>query len=244
MRRWCVRILVCLTLGLLTTVAVAWTSAVWIGFGAVPGYGRALRNSAHEPIALIDTFRRVGAQRWTASLKWTTSKRGDDDSWRLAYSASTAEMVAALGSRWAAPPRWGRIPEPSDLDHFPDPIAQPIWVQDAHGWPWLAVWCEWSNSGVSLSPGVAHLGGGIDLTLHPPGPFDPFALRALPCRPIPAGLAADTFLFAFAWIVLLSTTQLIRTRLRLRRGHCPACGYDLAGNTTGVCPECGKGAPS
>ena len=25
-------------------------------------------------------------------------------------------------------------------------------------------------------------------------------------------------------------------------GHCPKCGYDLAGNTAGVCPECGKSA--
>jgi hypothetical protein len=26
---------------------------------------------------------------------------------------------------------------------------------------------------------------------------------------------------------------------RLRRGLCPACGYDLRGNVSGVCPECG-----
>jgi len=27
---------------------------------------------------------------------------------------------------------------------------------------------------------------------------------------------------------------------RLARGHCPGCGYDLSGNTTGICPECGN----
>jgi len=26
-------------------------------------------------------------------------------------------------------------------------------------------------------------------------------------------------------------------------GHCTACGYDLTGNTSGVCPECGKTVP-
>ena len=26
---------------------------------------------------------------------------------------------------------------------------------------------------------------------------------------------------------------------RRRRGLCPACGYDLTGNVSGVCPECG-----
>jgi hypothetical protein len=30
-----------------------------------------------------------------------------------------------------------------------------------------------------------------------------------------------------------------RSRRGRRRDHCPTCGYNLAGNTTGVCPECG-----
>jgi hypothetical protein len=28
------------------------------------------------------------------------------------------------------------------------------------------------------------------------------------------------------------------------RGRCPACGYNLAGNISGVCPECGAGIPT
>ena len=28
---------------------------------------------------------------------------------------------------------------------------------------------------------------------------------------------------------------------RKRRGRCPQCGYDLTGNVSGVCPECGQG---
>lgn len=30
------------------------------------------------------------------------------------------------------------------------------------------------------------------------------------------------------------------TRLRHPPGHCQECGYDLTGNESGVCPECGK----
>lgn len=30
--------------------------------------------------------------------------------------------------------------------------------------------------------------------------------------------------------------------LRRKRGHCEHCNYDLAGNTTGICPECGRTA--
>ena len=31
-----------------------------------------------------------------------------------------------------------------------------------------------------------------------------------------------------------------RRRRHAARGLCPACGYDLTGNTSGVCPECGN----
>lgn len=31
-----------------------------------------------------------------------------------------------------------------------------------------------------------------------------------------------------------------RRSRRLRRGQCPSCGYDLTGNVSGVCPECGR----
>jgi hypothetical protein len=29
-------------------------------------------------------------------------------------------------------------------------------------------------------------------------------------------------------------------RQRLAKGQCPHCGYDLTGNVSGVCPECGN----
>ena len=31
-----------------------------------------------------------------------------------------------------------------------------------------------------------------------------------------------------------------RDRRRIPPGHCQACGYNLTGNTNGICPECGK----
>jgi hypothetical protein len=49
------------------------------------------------------------------------------------------------------------------------------------------------------------------------------------------------------WAVVLVTAALPAVRLwrRLRRGrfapcHCRRCGYDLRGNESGVCPECGR----
>ncbi|MDM8005534.1 MAG: hypothetical protein QUV05_05210 [Phycisphaerae bacterium] len=31
-----------------------------------------------------------------------------------------------------------------------------------------------------------------------------------------------------------------RDRRRIPLGHCPKCGYNLTGNVSGVCPECGE----
>jgi hypothetical protein len=45
-------------------------------------------------------------------------------------------------------------------------------------------------------------------------------------------LALTSAATAFAW----------RRHLRPRPGLCPHCGYDLTGNSTGTCPECGTAA--
>ena len=41
---------------------------------------------------------------------------------------------------------------------------------------------------------------------------------------------------------LLPAARFVGRRVRHHRqkaGKCPACGYDLTGNVSGVCPECG-----
>src|SRR5688500_10199075 len=46
---------------------------------------------------------------------------------------------------------------------------------------------------------------------------------------------------------VLFGVPLMRRRRReasMKAGLCPSCGYDLTGNVSGTCPECGAGAPS
>lgn len=64
-----------------------------------------------------------------------------------------------------------------------------------------------------------------------------------------AGVAIDSgqpiiWLFAgpleLALLLNITTRRRLTRRLdRLLQGLCPACGYNLAGNTSGACPECG-----
>jgi hypothetical protein len=52
-------------------------------------------------------------------------------------------------------------------------------------------------------------------------------------------------LFAPAWLVFVTSVFLpsrwawIRWQFRNRECRCPTCSYNLTGNTSGVCPECG-----
>ncbi len=48
-----------------------------------------------------------------------------------------------------------------------------------------------------------------------------------------------TFLLAF-FIAELSTSSAKRRERRAARGYCVSCGYDLTGNESGRCPECGE----
>ncbi len=41
-------------------------------------------------------------------------------------------------------------------------------------------------------------------------------------------------------VASLTTFLMVRDRQRPRPGHCHKCGYNLKGNVSGVCPECGE----
>ena len=45
---------------------------------------------------------------------------------------------------------------------------------------------------------------------------------------------------AVAILLIVPATMWWRERPRFPRGHCQTCGYDLTGNVSGICPECGE----
>jgi hypothetical protein len=65
------------------------------------------------------------------------------------------------------------------------------------------------------------------------------------CPTIETGVFGVTVACTPTWVplVMIATPTLLlwipRLRRRPPRGHCQACGYDLTGNVSGRCPECG-----
>jgi hypothetical protein len=75
-----------------------------------------------------------------------------------------------------------------------------------------------------------------------------FSTIWLPTVVLNHGQGADVFTLPF-WIpfllVAIPTAYLFRRdgRRRIPPGHCQKCGYNLTGNISGVCPECGEPIP-
>jgi hypothetical protein len=66
----------------------------------------------------------------------------------------------------------------------------------------------------------------------------------LPVRPIWPGLVVNTLFYAAILWLLIAGPFMLRRVIRLKRGRCPRCGYDLRGSPPevgagGGCPECG-----
>lgn len=61
----------------------------------------------------------------------------------------------------------------------------------------------------------------------------------LPASPLWQGFATNTLLFALLVGLSITAFRFIRSRLRISRGQCIGCGYDLSGADHAACPECG-----
>jgi len=55
------------------------------------------------------------------------------------------------------------------------------------------------------------------------------------------GFLVDTIFWAIVALGLMNGPGILRRYRRKKNGLCVPCGYNLMGNTSGVCPECGEG---
>lgn len=144
------------------------------------------------------------------------------------------DELAPLGLRAHATPWTFGLP-------WPVGRATEMSVVQASGWPLLAL--------AAIERGVlptTHLRYGFDIggertigNLDTLGHARP---RVLPLRPVWPGVIVDTAVFSAAWWAAITAPIVLLRRSRIRRGLCSACRYDLRGLHAAQhphCPECG-----
>jgi hypothetical protein len=129
-------------------------------------------------------------------------------------------------------PAWSRVLQPASLH-------MPIVVEDARGWPMLALQCEHLTMGPDAVPHDVRDGIKLEPALLGSGPYAWLAPRAIPLRPIWSGFLVNTLFYAAILAVLFLAPERTRRTLRRRRGRCITCNYDRRGIPDGPCPECG-----
>jgi hypothetical protein len=202
-RRILARVALYLILGFATTIAIAWFSAL-----LAP-----LRGLSYANPTCLNDFIGNGFSIIEWHLPCT-----DRVAWFGRPSASpnpaAGELPTFAFSR-RFPHWWGR-PIQVETDTITSDIQH---VQDARGWPIVALWCEWPSAQDRVGP----IRGGLALPSAPQrdlsagDPPDVFAVRGLPLRPIWIGLVADTLILGFAWFALFTSPHSIRFALRTIR---------------------------
>lgn len=242
----CLLCALALALGAATTVASCWAiaaarpqSAEWFGqttagsFGITRGDDLLLvcqgRSPAHRAVLFDVVSDRVEKAQFAEFLNQTDRLKQNLD---------------------VLPP-WSRIEvSPGPQDHAaprlhptlglisPDRLS---YVVNAYGWPALAM------RGVkieTLPTGGTWRDPKLD---HPHSILLGESRIALPASILWPGFVINTLVFVLAWVVAIalggraarSLAAYFHTRRARRLGTCPACGYDLLGDYSTGCPECG-----
>ena len=229
MKRRLTKLVVFLLLGAIVNVAVAWGCGAWIDIDHrtdETSWGIDFRDGKDW---VLSTTRSRGAMSVTSN--WSV----DWDPMFNKPGTKTATDLTKMRLAFVHPTDQQQL-EYSDLTR----------TLTAYGWPRLAVWsgyqrrqelgmvqtsASWTNTtGLRIS--------GEQFAKYP-GSAVP---RTLPYRPIWPGFAINILFYAaLLWLLVLGPFT-ARRLIRHKRGHCIKCGYDLRGNSGGVCPECGVAA--
>ncbi len=221
MPRWA-RAMLCVVLGLITTLALAWYPYLrhWKP-GPPTGATNALTVLRDDGYALANRAERIG----------DVTLRVRRDSW-LKTTYWMNEGVFPLGpiERGRVPRRWQDVLAPAEVEDG-RPVVE--YQTEMSGWPLRCVRAGHietrPQAAISLVP---RPWGAFELTSRGQTIWVPIAVRR-------RNFAFNAVVHSLIWACLFFGPGLIRLGIRARRGRCVACGYDLA-ETPGLCPECGR----
>lgn len=248
MKKQSMRILLCLILGLVTTVAVAWGFAIWVDANPL------------DPALRKEQFG-VNVQELP---RWETSVINQTATTFVSFSSLTVKRPRGLRdgatgreiADWINRNNLFQQGKPAPVEDLPT-LKPPYWsracvspiqdevdtfrgMEDARGWPMRCLVAyidikkepldrKWSPMIIKWQIEFGDTQGLLGLP------------RGLPYKPIWFGLLVNILLYSsIFYFFLFGFVQLKRARRR-RRGRCPKCNYDLRGDFDPGCPECGWG---
>ena len=225
--RW---LIVCLLLGIVSTIAVAWACAAWVD--PYTTIQPSPRRSGGAMDGRFYTFWIVGENEAFGTVRihsdWDGHPVNNRGERRGPFFGPPEPLI----------PKWAPFLVPSAGTPLGSGHTR---IADARGWPFLAMWSGLSYDGPiyrpTKTPTIMH-----GLVVNPSamsGPSPGTTVRMLPLALIWSGFLADTALYSLIWLVLLMLIVAGRRALRSRQGCCVICGYDLRGTPHGQCPECG-----
>ncbi|MFI4882861.1 MAG: hypothetical protein ACIAQU_09790 [Phycisphaerales bacterium JB064] len=233
----------CLVFGLTVSVALAWALCLW----PTKDIGNSFQSSVN--------WRPESEPSYHTVYNWSNAKSvgfrhvavwplpGYHPINRHAARRMREEILAGkaglppdqIAVRPYVRPAW-----PSWLATLPeDDTEYAEWGARAAGWPMLCLASRSSETTTGPRQTSWSLRLWSPAATGGSAPRDPDR-GAVPLRPLPLGLAANTLLFAAPLFVVLVAVPTVRRAIRRRRGRCPACGYDRRGlDHRSPCPECG-----
>ncbi|MCI0629594.1 MAG: hypothetical protein L0Y44_02940 [Phycisphaerales bacterium] len=226
LKRWLRRTVIVGSLGLLTSIAVAWGLAT-----SIPNPP----NIAETESCFVRWDRAWHTLEWrrtgNAHYGWV-EVRAETEYWTVdRLLAHYRDRIKMSPEHWRdSPPGWGTMAQPTQ-PHTGTAI------DSAAGWPMLCLWDQYRrvHNGDQLINLDFH---GSWLISGGPSP-NRGDFVALPLRPLWLGLSANAAFYGALWSLAIFGPRTIRRTIRRRRGRCLACGYNLQANLAPGCPECG-----
>ncbi len=241
------RLIAYVMLGLLTTVLVAWASALWV---QVPNP----QSDSPDMFVLGRRHPTWMVHHWKVAT--ATRCVVMEEPW-IRYLEGNVGPFDGPGDRFLEKYLATEAFEPWLTAWRLDPGRVRGMVEDARGWPCraLAASCESPISGMGYLtiPQALRPGPGLVVCLPRDGRILRSAtttgmivtdLRILPLRPIWRGMIVDVCFYAALLYSANPGVGALKRWHRRRHGRCPVCAYDLRGQdpSSVVCPECGCAA--
>jgi len=240
MKRWIVNIVLCLVVGAVINVSVAWLLAWFISQPFQSKQTSTLDNKNYrmgvddldQPSWFFATWLEIGSIQICSE---PFQLLGED------FDLSLFEALRKIkGTKLFNFPNGVRPIDPLDANEWK--LVKPL-VEDLRGWPLYSMRCSFSLRWIGSNSG-SHTYNGIELEVKSSPSYDYawMGLRALPLRPIWTGFIVNTLFYGvIVWLVVLGPFVL-RRFLRSKRGLCKKCAYPIG--TSAVCSECGAAVGS